>query len=229
MNSERKRETSMALGKNRNYTLSVIKKQAKALLVLLVLFAGIQSVSAQENFQWGLKAGINASTQSELGNLFDNDNLLVGFNGGLVARYQFNDWLGVRSGIDFQQKGTQCDLLESDADTYNRLNYMVLPLKAEFSASEKAGFKKGQRMFFATGPYGGYLLDANQITGDVKTSLDNYNNFDFGWAFELGFEFPILETKALGFSLNYDMGISKVVDETDFRNKSASLNAIFLF
>ena len=59
-----------------------------------------------------------------------------------------------------------------------------------------------------------------RVTGYVITSYSiHYTNlYD-----------PILETKALGFSLNYDMGISKVVDETDFRNKSASLSAIFLF
>lgn len=201
----------------------------KAMLSVIVVFSGMMVASAQEGFNWGLKAGINASTQSEMGNICDNTNVVAGFNGGLAGRYGFNDWLGVRSGLDFQMKGTLCDKSGNESDATNRVNYLLLPVKAEFSAGEKAGFKNGQRLFFATGPYAGYLLNAKQIKDEVKTDLDMYNDFDFGWSFELGYQVPVLKNNALQISLNYDMGISEVADDTDSQNKSASLNIVWLF
>lgn len=197
------------------------------LMLALVLVTGVEIATAQEGFNCGIKAGINASTQSEIGNICDNNDLIAGFNGGLIGRYGFNDWLGVRSGLDFQMKGTLCE--NTGTDLTNRLNYLLLPVKAEFSAGEKAGFKNRQRLFFATGPYAGYLLNAKQINGDVKTDLDLYNDFDWGWSFEIGYQIPVMKSNALQFSLNYDMGISEVADDSKSENKSASLNISWLF
>ena len=124
----------------KNKGILVVKKLIGSLLMLVImLISGVEIASAQQGFNGGIKAGINASTQSEIGNICDNNDLVAGFNGGLVGRYGFNDWLGVRSGLDFQMKGTKCEVL--GVDVTNRLNYLLLPVKAEFSAGEKAGFK----------------------------------------------------------------------------------------
>lgn len=210
-------------------TVSVRKASKYMILASVFVLAASSIAKAQENFGWGVKAGINASTQAELGNICDNNKLVAGFNGGLVARYGFNDWLGVRSGLDFQMKGTLCDKSGNEPDVTNRVNYLLLPVKAEFSAGEKAGFKNGQRLFFATGPYAGYLLNAKQINDDAKTDLDLYNDFDYGWSFEIGYQISVLKSNALQFSLSYDMGIAEVAENTDSQNKSASLNISWLF
>lgn len=196
------------------------------ILIALIVFSGFQMVSAQGQFQWGVKAGMNASTQSEIGNICDNSNLVNGFSGGVVARYGLGEWLGVSSGIDFQMKGMKSD--KSGMNFTNRLNYLVIPVKAEFSDGN-IGFKEGQRLFFATGPYAGYLLGAKQTKDGVKVSMDNYQDFDFGWNFELGYRIPIMKSKAIQFSLNYDMGFSEVENNTDKQNKTASFNVTWLF
>ncbi|MGE0021183.1 MAG: porin family protein [Draconibacterium sp.] len=220
-------DNNMICPEKRKTNAMVNRMNNKLLLLALILISGVEIATAQEGFNWGLKAGMNASTQSEIGNICDNNNLIAGFNGGLAGRYGFNDWLGVRSGLDFQMKGTKCEV--AGIDVTNRLNYLLLPVKAEFSAGEKAGFKNGQRLFFATGPYAGYLLNAKAIKDDVTVDLDTYNDFDFGWSFELGYKIPVNKSNALQFSLNYDMGISEVADDTDSENKSASFNVAWLF
>jgi hypothetical protein len=162
--------------------------------------------------EWGIKAGLNASTQSEIGNICDDNGLRVGFNGGIIAKYQMNNWLALKSGLDYQLKGLKCDVTGEDSKRENKLSYLVLPVKAEFSASEKAGFNNGQRLFFATGPYLGYLLDAKQTINKQTTDMSDLNDVDFGWTFELGFEFPVLKSNALQVSLNYDMGLSEIAE-----------------
>lgn len=203
-------------------------KKFSKLLMGVVLFLGI-STSSFAQFDWGVKLGANASTMSEIGDICDDNGLKAGFNVGVIAKYQLNDWVALKSGIDYQVKGLKCDLKDQDSELKDNLQYLILPVKAEFSASEKAGFKNGQRLFLATGPYFGYLLNAEETIKDQTKDLDDLNDFDFGWSFELGMEFPVLKNKALQVSLNYDMGISEISDGADTQNKSASLNLGFLF
>lgn len=184
---------------------------------------------AKAQFQWGLNAGINASTMSALGNLGDDNALKIGFNSGLIARYRFNDWLAFKSGVAYQQKGEKMDEAITKNEIKTSLSYLVLPVTAEFSAGEKAGLKDGRRVFFATGPYFGYLLDSKQTVSGNTTNLKDLNNGDFGWNLELGFEFPVLKTSALQISLNYDMGLSDIAEGVDSQNKTASLNLGLLF
>ena len=199
----------------------------KVLIVAMLLSGFTAKTFAQ--VQWGIKLGANASTQSEIGNICDDNGLRVGFNGGVIAKKTINDWLALKSGLDYQLKGQKCDVTGEDSKLENKLSYLVLPVKAEFSAGEKAGFKNGQRLLFATGPYMGYLLDSKQTVQGQTTSLYDFNDVDFGWTFELGFEFPVLKSNALQVSLNYDMGLSDVAKNTDIQNKTASLNLGFLF
>lgn len=197
-------------------------------LIVAILMAGF-SVNTFAQVQWGVELGANASTQSEIGNLCDDNGLRVGFNSGVIAKVQMNNWMALKSGIDYQLKGKKCDITGEDSKLENKLSYLVLPVKAEFSAGEKAGLKNGQRLFFATGPYIGYLLDAKQTLHGQTTDLNDLNDVDFGWTFELGFEFPVLKSNALQVSLNYDMGLTEVEESTDIQNKTASLNLGFLF
>ena len=207
---------------------SMMGRSWKIAFAMLLVLMGLSSSSFAQ-LQWGVKLGANASTQSEIGNICDDNGLRVGINTGVIAKYQFNNWLALKSGLDYQLKGKKCDISGEDSELKSKLSYLVLPVKAEFSASEKASFKNGQRLFFATGPYLGYLLDAKQITNGQTTDLNGLNNTDFGWSFELGLEFPVFRVNALQVSLNYDMGIAEIAEDVDMQNKTASLNLGFLF
>jgi long-subunit fatty acid transport protein len=172
---------------------------------------------------------VQASTLSVLGNLGDDNALKIGFNSGLMARYRFNDWLAFKTGVAYQQKGERIDESVTKNEIKTSLSYLVVPVKAEFSAGEKAGLKHGRSVFFATGPFYGYLLDAKQTVSGNTTDLNGMNDTDFGWNFELGFEFPVMKTNALQVSLNYEMGFSDIADGMDSQNKTASLNLVLIY
>lgn len=210
--------------KNGVFGNGVLHKMA----ILFLLLFGSTTISFAQ-FDWGLKLGANVSTQSEIGNICDDNDLKAGLNAGVIARYYFNDWIAIKSGFDYQGKGEKCNSKDENTVFTAKLKYLILPVKAEFSASEKAGFKNGQRLFFASGPYFGYLLDASENKSGITTDIEDLNDFDFGWSFELGFEFPLFKTNALQVSLNYDMGVSDVAENIDVQNKTASFNLGFLF
>jgi hypothetical protein len=195
-------------------------KMKTGLLLLLILI----SAQAYSQIEIGPQIGMSASTQSDLGNIWNDDNLCCGLHAGLLARYQTNDWFALKSGLFFNQKGSKL----TDVDEKYRINYLELPLKAEFSAPVQTG--KPSRIFFAAGPYLSTRLKAELETNGTKTDLKDLTNaFDSGIAIELGFQFPIAKKKLL-FSLNYDMGLTKVYqNQNDLRNKNLSFNLGFLF
>lgn len=213
---------------SKEFNHHVFGKLNQKLVVLILLLISF-SINGFAQFQLGVKLGANASTYSEIGNICDNSDLRVGLNGGVIAKYQMKEWLAFKSGVDYQLKGMKCDVSGEDYKLETKLNYLVLPVKAEFAAGEKAGFKNGQRLFLATGPYCGYLLDAKQTVHGQTTDLKDLNDFDFGWTLELGYEFPVMKSNVLQVSLNYDMGIKEVADNADIQNKTASINFGFLF
>lgn len=220
--------SSLEEGVSESSNHRTFEKLNPRVIVLIFLLLGF-SINGFAQFQWGVKLGANASTYSEIGNLCDNSDLRVGFNGGVVAKYQMKDWLALKSGLEYQLKGMKCDVSGEDYKLETKLNYLVLPVKAEFIAGEKAGFKNGQHLFLATGPYFGYLLDAKQKVQNQTTDLDEFNDLDFGWTLEIGYEFPILKKTVFQVSLNYDMGIKEIAEDADIQNKTAAINFGFLF
>jgi hypothetical protein len=197
-------------------------KHLKKISFLLVMI--IASVQAFSQLEVGAQLGIGASTQADLGNICKNDDVRYVVNAGILARYQTNDWLAVKSSLTYTQKGSQID----DSDETYRINYLQLPVKAEFSSVLKQG--NASRIFFASGPYLTTRLkaeyEANKTSSDIKQEV---NSTDIGWTFELGFQLPVASEKLL-ISLNYDMGFSEVFKtQDDIQNKTLSLNLGFLF
>jgi hypothetical protein len=177
--------------------------------------------------QVGATVGINASTQSEFGNIYHNEGIYSNLNAGLVTRYKLNDWVALKANLLFSEKGRSFDISENGVETNrtDKFSYLEIPVKAEFSTPLGK-----QRLFAAVGPYMDFLLDSKKVVNDVTTNLnDQTKGADYGIAMEMGIELPVA-SHAIQLSLNYDMGLSKIADyDTDLRNKTLSLNASWLF
>ncbi len=198
----------------------------KLLLLIVLLLPGFL---AHAQFEYGIKLNTGASCQADLLALASNTDIRFSPGISLIGKYQFTEGFALKSGINYQQKGRYYN--ENGTELSNKLQYLDIPLLAEYSAGEKAGFKNGQRIFFAAGPYLGYLLDAKgKLNGTSFDLQDDTKNFDFGLAFELGMEFPVFNDKALQVGLNYDMGLVEVYKtDPELYNKMASVSLGFLF
>ena len=62
-----------------------------------------QTVMGQVNF--GIKTGMNLETQSELGQLWDNNEIRTGFLVGGTVEYALNNKLSLQTEVNFIQKG----------------------------------------------------------------------------------------------------------------------------
>jgi hypothetical protein len=208
-------------------TNSKRKSLVRTILMSLILL-GLTSVTSAQ-FQYGIKLGVGAACQSDLLEIANNCDMRFAPSIGLIGKYHFTEGFALKTGLEYQQKGRSFD--EDGVSLTNKLQYLNVPLKAELSAGENAGFKNGQRIYFAVGPYLGYLLDAeaelNNVSFDLKSDS---KDFDFGLGFEIGMELPVFSEKALQIGLNYDMGFVEIYkSDPDLHNKMASFNLGFLF
>ena len=186
----------------------------------VLLFSTV--VSGQ--IQWGGKAGIGAATQSELGNIYNNNELSLGYNAGLIIKYPVNHWFAVKTDLLYSQKGMSSDRNESPSQT-DKYSYLIIPVKAELSAPLNK-----QKIFLATGPYAGFLLNAVRETDNISTDIRKQTeDMDFGISVEIG-TIKSLSKYDLQLSLGYDMGLSEInKDNKNIRNKALTFSVGLLF
>ena len=193
---------------------------------LIVLFCSTLSFG---QFKMGAIAGINASTQSGIGNIWDNDGLRCNFNVGILPQYKVNDWFAIKTGMIYSRKGRSIDVEKNGRELTQseKFNYLEIPVKAEFSALSG---KKDHRLFASVGPYTGLLLSSKRNVDDHTYDIEGETyDTDFGLSIGFGVEIPYGEN-SLQFLLNYDMGLSEVAKyDTDLRNKSLSLSVGWYF
>ncbi len=191
--------------------------------MLILVIAGI----AQAQTQVGFTAGIGGTTQSCIGDIYNNDDILTGFNAGIILRKPVSETFALKTNLLYALKGRSFDVEENNKiiNSKDKLNYLTLPVEAEYSIPVSKN-----RLFVAVGPYAGVLLDAKREMKNTSVDLnDEIKNFDFGFAFELGFSKKCLSNNELQLSVRYDAGLTKIADyDEDLRNKALTINIGFL-
>ncbi len=198
-------------------------------LILLVSLVFLCTSFTFGQIKLGVVGGINASTQSGIGNIWDNEAVACNIQIGLMPQYQFNDWFAMKSGLMFSQKGRSIDILSNGLEQKqkDRFSYLEIPIKAEFSAPSG---NKDHRLFASVGPYAALLLDSKKKIDDQTYDLEGQTkDSDFGLSIGFGVEYP-LGKNSLQLLLNYDMGFSEIAEyDSDLRNKSLSLSVGWYF
>lgn len=206
-----------------------MKKFVGRIVMLAVLLLSVSSITFGQ-FEVGLKGGLNSSTQSEIGNIWNNDKTLYSYNFGFHCRYIMKNNFSVKSGIDYSRIGKKYDESFSSNNITESYDYLHVPLKIAYSIPVTPAKLNSSSIYLATGPYAAFLLNADQDGANSAADLKNEaKSFDYGLALEIGYEIP-LSGHALQISFNYNMGLSKVTSlDNDLMNKAASLNFSFYF
>lgn len=173
----------------------------KKLLIipLIVISTGLFA----QNFQVGLKGGINVSnfTGSTLENV--DKKALLGFHGGAFLSLLFGDHVALQPEALFSTQGARVSTVNGDENW--RVNYLNVPVNLKFRFN--GGF------YLEAGPQIGFKLSENVPN---QTTEDFAENLDFSVNAGLGFH----GKSGLGIGGRYVVGISKVgnLDNNDFDN-----------
>jgi len=178
-------------------------------LVLSVVLLLTFSANAQTSF--GLKVGMNGSTQSEFGAIYDNDNIRAGFNAGAFVEHEISDHLAIQLGVNYTQKGEKTNNLSESSPLFinDKCDYITMPLL--FKASTRIDGTNAD-FYGVIGPYFGYLLNAKQMDVEENSGLKTDFRNDAGLSFGVGYAKPIFDFKLL-LDLRYDMGLIQITDQ----------------
>ena len=198
-------------------------------LILLTL-----TLNAQIKF--GIKEGLNLSTQSELGMLWDNNDIKTGFTLGATFDYRFHSVISLQTELNYKTEGSAYEVKETGGKKGVNINYdyynVPLLLKARFN--EQLGLSDGWLVSFYGGPYYSYLNKSeSEIEVDGVTTVtdfeDDADESDYGMIFG-GEVSRALVKGELFLDLRYEMGLNDIsVIDKDLRNKVIGIGIGYRF
>lgn len=193
----------------------------KNLVLFLALLAGTAGAANAQGARFGIKAGASLANVSGKGT--DGSKNLVGFVGGLMADFGFNDLISFHPELLYSQKGAK--VKSGNVTGQVRTSYLDVPVLLRVNADGP---------FFEAGPQVGFLL-AQKTEIDVagsgsgsSTSTDGTRKVDVGYIVGLGYRLP----QGLEIGLRYNGGISDLSDPSSSdknRNSVFQLQLGYLF
>ena len=103
-----------------------MKTIIKHSLSLVIVLLSITGISAQE-LSFGAKIGANFSVQSEVGDLYSNDDIKTGIHAGIFAKLPLNEQFSLKLETNYDHKGSAAD------NVTNNYDYLTVPVLAQLS------------------------------------------------------------------------------------------------
>jgi|WetSurMetagenome_2_1015567.scaffolds.fasta_scaffold295527_2 hypothetical protein len=212
-----------------------MKTKIYLLAILVCTIFTYQNLNGQVKL--GIHEGINIGTQSELGQLWDNNKIYSGLLAGVSAEYQIGNSLSLQTEINFQQKGARYDVSSEGIEKtkIRKFDYITVPLLVKGIFGEKLGLQGNWKATGFAGPYVSYLTTANISVkaGDntLTTNIENnVENNDWGVVFGGGVLYNLGNGGAITTELRYEMGLGKIEKmNSDLRNKIIGLTIGYRF
>lgn len=186
-------------------------------LLFIPLFMMCATVFAQ-NFQLGLKAGMNVSNFT--GSNFENveKKAIIGFNGGAFLGLMFGDNFSIQPEVLFSSQGAKFETVGQSQQF--KVSYLNVPVLAKYRFD--GGF------YLEAGPQVGFKIN-EKVPGNTPENFAK----DLDFAFDAGLGYH--GRSGLGVGARYIAGLSKVGDfdagdlNPDFKNGVAQLFIFYTF
>jgi hypothetical protein len=132
--------------------------------------------------------------------------LVAGIVIGVEGEYYAAKWLGVAAGVNYAMQGWKFNY--EDESVITRLNYLNIPLTANFYVLKGLALKTGVQF--------GFLLNAKERVHDVDTDIkDNCKKFCFSIPVGLSYEFNNFVIDA-----RYNFAVTRVIDNAMDKKRS---------
>lgn len=197
------------------------------LLTATIMLLALLSAEAQTTL--GIKNGIAASTFSDKGNLYNDNNVTLSYTAGFFANIQLNKSLALQPEINYVRKGRSNETFElnSDQKIDFLLHYLHIPVLFQYKNDQLLN-KSGSVFYLNAGPYAAFVLNTQTRLSDSENNssfvlTNKSQNTDWGAVLGIGFQTPIRK-KDIRFDLRYDLGLSEIEGQPEeYRTKALSL------
>lgn len=184
----------------------------KKLLLYAVIAVFAMNYGNAQEVKFGAKAGVNFASLS--GDDVDNIDGRTSFHVGGVANISISEKFAIQPELVYSSQGFT--MSESGIDVTGKLDYINLPILADFSIADGFSIQAGPQIGFN-------ITDKMEAEGQSE-SLDA-ESIDLGAAFGVQYK---MET-GLFFQARYALGFSDVVENTDAKNNVISLSVGYFF
>ena len=208
----------------------------KIFLTAAIAVFGFSNMNAQD-IRYGVKGGGNLATIA--GDFGENDTfhplgtgnarLKVGFHIGGLAEIMLSQGFALQPELLFSSQGYKTDFLDDDVkniDNNVTLNYVHMPIMAKLFPIENLAIELGPQVGFLISAknegidYWNDLPDNDQVKQKAK---DLYKGVDFGLNFGVSYELY----SGLFFSARYNLGLTKVDDDSFYYNSGEITSSKF--
>lgn len=204
--------------------MRTIKIRVLGLVMSLVLTMG----AFAQDFNYGIKGGANFAVQSEIGDIYKNNDIKTGLHVGVFGNLELGKNVSLQTEVNYEQKGSKTETITSKYD------YISVPVLVKYSLGKSDNTSLEYN--FNVGPYASFLVKAeNEIEGasdglnntiDVK---DDTENLEFGLITGFGVEYPLGDNNLI-LDLRFGLGLSSFdKDDTDVRNKYVGVSLGYEF
>ena len=183
-------------------------------MILLVALAAMSTGVFAQNFDYGIKGGLNFS------NITDSDwDMKAGFHLGAFAEFKISDYFGIQPEFVYSRQGA---FVKEDGWKYwARFNYINIPVLAKIYIAE--------RLSVNVGPQFGLLLNSKMKAkngGDSgKTDIDGTKSFDvsfgMGLSYNLDYNWFI--------DARYNLGLTDMSKNGDGKNSVIQVGVGYRF
>jgi len=169
----------------------------KLLLVAALAVFGLNTINAQ-NVRFGAKAGVNFASLN--GDDVDNIDGRTSFHVGGVANIGITELFSIQPEVIYSSQGYSAD---DDGDVTVNLDYINVPIMADFKLAEGLSLQGGAQVGFN-------ISSKIDFDGD-KDDIDGIQTIDFGVGIGAQYVLPI----NLFFQARYVIGITNVFEDFD--------------
>ena len=196
--------------------------------IMLALTIMLISTSAFAQINFGLRNGFAATTFSDKGDLYNDNNVTFSYTAGAFATIPVYKSFALQPELNYVRKGRSNETTElnTTVETDFMLHYLQVPILLQYRNDQMLN-KSGSVFYINAGPYAAFVLNTQtRVSGDYEGTpapVSDSKNTDWGTTFGIGFQTPIFK-KDICFDLRYDMGLSEIEQQpADYRTKALSL------
>ena len=209
----------------------------KKYLVTIFILMATQCKAQKHSWEYGFQTGVNINSARGNGVSSSSKRSLAGFGAGGHLQYMLNSHLGIKAGLQFDQLGWSYHSLTlygsgtsifSTADALFRLNYLDLPVTAQYTSGKKIRFTSGAGIFIGTLLSGKFILKTK--TPDASTTKSKHKGtktFNFGIAANAGIQIPLQHKLKLDMGIHNNLGLFNTQKKiNDYSTTSIRTNAL---
>src|SRR3970282_2250686 len=150
------------------------------LLLVTVFTFGFVNAQDKEDMSFGVKAGLNISSLSNIDEDGVNKDHLIGFHVGFCGEFMISDKFAIQPELLYSSQGVKFDSEGEKAEI--KLDYINIPIMAKYYVADAFSLELGPQI--------GFLVSSDLESGGVSVDLkDETKSIDVSLGFGASYNF----------------------------------------